>query len=198
MFIWRLDNNPRSTWSFCSKLPRNCDVDQALPASVLLHFSSWVLWDESFVFVQRYPDTLQMGFGPVFLTQAAVGTRSSQTLQGAGSKLWAHCTCKTHQRWAWRSLPSQDETILQFWVHWRNAYWISQPGCPGCVPLWGSGCGGKVACGRQSLPSLAPRGGVNTSALIPIAESLLPSLDFVPRETQGWGASVQSHLSGLI
>lgn len=27
------------------------------------------------------------------------------------------------------------------------------------------GCGGRVACGRQRLPTLAPRGGVNTSEL---------------------------------
>lgn len=45
--------------------------------------------------MQRHPDTLQRGFGCVFLTQAALGTRSSQPLQGAGSKLWAQCMCRT-------------------------------------------------------------------------------------------------------
>lgn len=100
-----MDNNPVNVWPFCYKLCKNCEVANALPASV---FSAHALRCAIFVFMQRYPDTTENGVVRVFLLHVAVETLKLQPFQGEGSKVWSRCVYKTHRS----KLKSQTNLII--------------------------------------------------------------------------------------
>lgn len=71
--------------------------------------------------------------GHVFLTQTAVGTQSSQPLQGAGSKLWAS-VFTGEELVEFPSLVSLVCSSVREWLWWQGGLWqeeASQPGTQG-------------------------------------------------------------------
>lgn len=76
-----------------------------------------------FVFMQRYPDTIENEAIHVFLLHAAVGTPKRQPFQGEGSTAWSRCMCRTHHS----RLKSQNSlVIMKIQVIFEFVYLISR------------------------------------------------------------------------